>query len=354
MVRSRTGDNDMRKRCLMTGVTGALGRELLRSSEHFDVTALVRQKRAELRGQIETRLPAIPPTLTNDFQVIVHAAADTRFNASREELWSTNVEGTSEILKFARRCTKLERFIYFSTTCVWGDSVGTINPVRCHQRPNFHNPYEATKWEAENLLLESELPIQIIRIPIVIGSETDGSVARNGAIHAALRWIARGLLPIIPCAAGARLDLISSEFVGRALCRVLAGTGPSDPIIHLTNGTEAPLLTDLLALLHDWIEERFPNRSERPELVDLETYQLFKKLVKNTGDALFCTIYESAESLLSTLFYPKIIQPSRDLDPQQIAWPKLCQKVFEAQISPIFAPLPKYLRAAPKFQNVNI
>jgi nucleoside-diphosphate-sugar epimerase len=324
----------MSKRCFVTGATGALGSAILQASATFDTDVLVRQIQPGSYRQVKGCLPKLPSCVNRDYQLIVHAAADTRFNAPREELWNTNVEGTAEIIRLARACPELERILYLSTTCVWGNTSGTMEPEPCHSRPKFHNSYEASKWEAEKLLLESGLPIQIIRIPIVLGSETDGTITRNGAIHAALRWVARGLLPVIPYAPGARLDLISTEHLTQALCKLLFTHEINNSIIHLTNGTNAPLVTDLLDFLFNWLEVQFPNDRDRPELVDFETYRLFKELIDDTRDALFRTIYQNAEALLSTLLYPKTYRPTANLELTPIAWPVLCQKVFKSQLTP--------------------
>src|SRR5439155_25589296 len=49
--------------------------------------------------------------LTRQINVVLHAAADTRFTASHETLRQTNVSGTDHLLAFARRCPHLHKFV---------------------------------------------------------------------------------------------------------------------------------------------------------------------------------------------------------------------------------------------------
>jgi nucleoside-diphosphate-sugar epimerase len=319
----------MKKRLFLTGVTGNLGYAIRSAAADFDATALVRNP-SGLFGQITTvsgDLAQVSRIAPRDFNVILHAAADTRFTAPRAELWRTNVEGVREMIAFARTCPRLERFIYLSTTCVWGDARGRIAEIACTTRPGFHNDYELTKWEAERMLMESQLPVQIVRIPIVIGNEGDGSIFRNGAIHLSLKWIARGLLSVIPAHPNARLDLVSVDFVGRGLAQILSLKDSRRSVIHLSLGDHAPPLTEVLEFLMRWI--RKTEEPNPPAIVDLATYRLFKDLIAQTGDALFTQIYQMADVFLSSLVYPKVFNTSLAENVQRPAWRQLCRKVFQ-------------------------
>jgi nucleoside-diphosphate-sugar epimerase len=64
--------------------------------------------------------PALAARLASDSTCIVHAAADTRFQADPAEQWATNVEATRQVLDWARGCRKLQRLVLVSTTCVAG------------------------------------------------------------------------------------------------------------------------------------------------------------------------------------------------------------------------------------------
>jgi nucleoside-diphosphate-sugar epimerase len=172
--------------------------------------------------------------------------------------------------------------------------------------------------------------VQIVRIPIVIGNETDGSIQRNGAIHLSLKWIARGLLSVIPAHPDAHLDLVSVDFVGRGLAEILWQSDPKRSVIHLSLGDHAPPLKEVLQFLMRWIGKK--EEPNPPAIVDLDTYRLFKTLVWQTGDALFTKIYQTADVFLSSLLYPKVFNTSVAESVRRLGWRELCRKVFEYQL----------------------
>lgn len=53
--------------------------------------------------------------LRENVEIILHAAADVRFDNTLKELSLVNLRGTREILKLAERCNKLEMFTFVST-----------------------------------------------------------------------------------------------------------------------------------------------------------------------------------------------------------------------------------------------
>jgi nucleoside-diphosphate-sugar epimerase len=322
----------MKKRLFLTGATGNLGPAIRAAALNFDATVLVRDPswRFDQIGTVSGDLSQVSKIAPRDSHLILHAAADTRFVAPSAELWRTNVEGVREMIAFARSCPRLERFVYLSTTCVWGDARGRIAEIACTTRPGFHNDYERTKWEAERLLMESQLPVQIVRIPIVIGSEADGSILRKGAIHLALKWIAQGLLSVIPAHPNARLDIVSVEFVGRGLTEILSRSDSKRTVIHLSLGENAPSLKEVLQFLMGWIGKK--EEPNPPAVVDLGTYRLFKNLISQTGDALFTRIYQTADAFLSSLLYPKIFSTSLAESVRRLGWRNVCRKVFEYQL----------------------
>lgn len=53
--------------------------------------------------------------LCENVEIIVHAAADVRFDSTLMELCLVNLRGTRELLRLAERCKKLKMFAYIST-----------------------------------------------------------------------------------------------------------------------------------------------------------------------------------------------------------------------------------------------
>jgi nucleoside-diphosphate-sugar epimerase len=267
----------MRKRVLITGVTGVLGKALLDGIRGEDITALVRNPRTIIDGvkTVPADLCALPELDVN-WDIIIHAAADTGFKSPQNELRKSNVEATQSLIAFARSCSNLRRFLHISTTCVSGNMSGSIPESTFPTPPDFQNLYEESKWQAEGLFASSGLPFQILRVPIVIGARATGAIRRPLVIHHTLRWISQGLVPFLSSHPEVRLDLISSDYVADIIRYTLEATDSiGEPVIHVCRGAQAPRITDVIDRLAAWlrakrrVEERCfqPSGFDRPGCV---------------------------------------------------------------------------------------
>jgi nucleoside-diphosphate-sugar epimerase len=333
----------MRRRILITGATGVLGDALLAVIRGEDITALVRDPKAVLDGVkvLPASLPALPH-LDRNWEIIIHAAADTRFTSPKAELWRSNVEATQNLIAFARSCPNLQRFIHISTTCVAGNIGGSIPENFCRSVPTFHNAYEESKWHAEKLFIGSGLPFQIFRIPIVIGDRGLGAIRRPLAIHHALRWISQGLVPFLPAHPDAYLDLISSDYVTDVIREALATTDPAScPIVHISRGAQAPRLVNILDRLIAWLSAHRLEWKKRvfssPTLMAAEPFAIFRRLIEETGNPIFRSIYQVTDVLASTLIVPKHFATSVASRVPEIAWETLCDRVFDFHLSRVIA-----------------
>ena len=107
---------------LLTGYTGNVGSALADALAAEEVIALVRTEPATKPQQnvrlVRGSFDDLSGIDRDEVEVIIHAAADTTFRAPLETLRQTNVDGTSAMLEFARRCPRLRRFLHISTVCV--------------------------------------------------------------------------------------------------------------------------------------------------------------------------------------------------------------------------------------------
>ncbi|MBL9154960.1 MAG: SDR family oxidoreductase [Verrucomicrobiales bacterium] len=279
---------------LLTGVTGNIGSEVARQLRGYRVVELA-------RGD--------DPVAAKDCEIIIHCAALTAFRAPWEELHSANVLLTKKLLDFAEACPRLRRFVHISTACVCGAASGLIHEAPLPRPSRFVNDYERSKWEAEDLVARSRLPSTIVRLSTAAGGETDGRVLRPGALHHLLFWLWKGLVPMIPGSAEAKVDLISTEHAGRLIvAAALARDVP--PVLHACAGLRAPALGELLAHLAG----EFAGLSATwrrgsimpPELVDGKTFALFGETVAQSGDLLFQRVLSDAKYFLPALSFPRI------------------------------------------------
>jgi nucleoside-diphosphate-sugar epimerase len=257
--------------------------------------------------------PALAQRLRLDATCVIHAAADTRFQADPTQQRETNVEGTRHMLDWARECKSLERLVLVSTTCVAGARTGPIAEEVIPIPPPFVNSYEQTKWEAEQLAAHSGLPLTIVRLATCAGSQVDGSVERLGGLHRALQWMLRGLVPMVPGRPECPVDLIPTELAASLIARAAAlGDRRRVELCHASSGASAPTLAELLVALSELFSRRDVawrrGQITAPPIVAAETFANFRQTVESNGDLLFQSVIASVDAFLPALLNPKTFE----------------------------------------------
>jgi nucleoside-diphosphate-sugar epimerase len=326
----------MSEHLVLTGATGAIGvplaARLLSRPRLERLTAIVRASSdaatlpAALKGLNSaadtTKLRAVignvmqadlglrqridRPPITS----VIHGAAFTKFKESGQEWAQVNVKGTWEVLRWRETNCPDARLIYFSTLCAAGKTVGTIPEAPLQKPEGFVNGYEASKWHAEQIVQGARGPVAILRLATVVGSQSDGSLRRVGAFHNVLRWVYRGLLPLIPGDPQTRVDLIPTEYVTEGVHRLLDAPFPSSPAFyHFSKGGSAIPLGELI----DLCASRFSREGEAwkrgqfeaPVLASIPAFEEFRRSVVASRDLLFTQVLDSVDSFLPELFFPK-------------------------------------------------
>src|SRR5829696_6126678 len=103
--------------------------------------------------------PTERTALAEEVGAVLHCAASIAFDLPLDEARKINVEGTREVIGFARECKalgRLERFLHVSTAYVSGRHGGTFSEEELDAGQDFRNTYEQTKWEAEHVVLEAD------------------------------------------------------------------------------------------------------------------------------------------------------------------------------------------------------
>jgi nucleoside-diphosphate-sugar epimerase len=317
---------------LVTGATGHLGPHLLAgflrerdfdrvyvmtragvpqsaARAHAAAIAARRQHAAESGRGADTAIVIIEPesvrAVLADVEVIVHAAADTRFSAPLATLSAANVDATRDICRIARQCPRLSQLLFVSTACVAGTQAGRIPEVLTDGAHGFANGYERTKWEAERIVAASGLPARIARLATCAGSGATGYVHRFGALHHVLHWISRGLVPMIPGTRTTGLDVIATDVAGRWLARAAARIPAGLDICHVALGTASIPLGALLDFAVPLLDESGRRRLHAPLLVDAPTFSAFQDMVRLSGDVLFQQVHANTAAMLPALLNPK-------------------------------------------------
>jgi thioester reductase-like protein len=247
--------------------------------------------------------------LQRNVTAVVHGAADTRFDAPYEEAHATNVTGTENVLRFASRCGQLNRFVHLSTLCASGKRTGRLREVPIENHHGFVNHYEATKSAAEFVVREARLPSSIIRLSTAIGYESTGKIHQLGALHRALRLMYASLIPMMPARPHCPVDLISVEYATQAIAELTSSRFSAGSILHLCADRDYLPLDEFLDLAYATFAHNRPawrrRAIERPTIVDLDTFELFRQTVEETGAPGLIESLRLLSNFAPQLLYPK-------------------------------------------------
>lgn len=274
----------MRSPVFLTGATGFLGMEVLvrlLEKGDRDVVALVRA--ADSAAATERlhhvmaklwrdpspyfdRVKAVAGDVTSpglgmdleeraavaeEVTAVMHCAASISFDLPLDEARQINVEGTREIIGFARQaksCGRLDRFIHVSTAYVAGITKGIFRERQLDAGQEFRNTYEQTKWEAEHVVNEaSDLDPVIARPSIVMGESVSGWTPAFNVLYWPIRAFSRGLFESVPARPEALVDVVPVDYVADALVHLLDDTSASG-VVNLVSGGEACSVDDLVGM----------------------------------------------------------------------------------------------------------
>ncbi|WP_043837876.1 SDR family oxidoreductase [Muricoccus aerilatus] len=209
--------------------------------------------------------------LAAGLDIIVHCAAVTGFDLDPSTYHAVNVEGTARILALAERAgPQRVPLLQVSTAYVCGERSGPVAEGDTPIGTRFANGYEASKAEAEGLVLAAGnrgLPVVIARPSIVVGAWTNGAIARFDNLYGMIRLVTEGRIRTIPAAPGASLDMVPIDHVVHGLTdiaeRMEAAAGR---VFHLVSGAPVPVV-QLRDLALSYPQFQVP-RFVRPESFD--------------------------------------------------------------------------------------
>ena len=273
----------MRPPVFLTGATGFLGMEVLArllEAGDRDVVALVR---AEDRPGAEARLEGVLRTLWRDpapyrsrvravagdvtrpglgigaadrtaiaeeIGAVIHCAASISFDLPLEEARAINVEGTREVIGFAREAKalgRLDRLVHVSTAYVAGAYPGTFRERQLVAGQRFRNTYERTKWEAEQVVAAAgDLSPAVVRPSIVMGESDSGWTPAFNVLYWPLRAFSRGLFDTVPALADGRVDVVPVDYVADGIVHLLDSREAG--VFNLVAGREAATVAELIEL----------------------------------------------------------------------------------------------------------
>jgi thioester reductase-like protein len=187
-------------------------------------------------------------SIAEDVGAVLHCAASIAFDLPLEGARAINVEGTREMVGFARECKalgRLERFVHVSTAYVAGRYSGTFRERQLVAGQTFRNTYEQTKWEAEHVVRAAgDLAPAIARPSIVMGESDTGWTPAFNVLYWPLRAFSRGLFTEIPALPAAHVDIVPVDYVADSLVHLLDVSDQG--VFNIVSGREAPLAHEVL------------------------------------------------------------------------------------------------------------
>lgn len=281
-------DYALRQTIFLTGATGLLGQYLLIDllSKSCQVAVLARdsrQDRAEERiakiialwgERLEKNIPT-PVVIAGDLcqkglglttadhnwvgrncSTVIHSAASVSFRSNAEgDPWRTNVEGTRSLLEICQKLG-LSEWHQISTAFVCGRQAGLLTERELIPKPSFHNPYEESKWHAEQLARQTRgIQATIYRPSVIVGdSRTGYTTSFNGLYHfleMAVRLaevhggLGRTRLPLrLPLCGNEQWNLVPVDWVSQAIVTLLGRRHWHGCTFHLVS--QSPLTTSFI------------------------------------------------------------------------------------------------------------
>ena len=246
---------------------------------------------------------------------IVHAAAVTRFDVSREEAQAVNVGGTAKVMDLARSCPRIRSLGLVSTVYATGLLAGRIEEDLADPGDGFANNYEWSKSQAEELVAgDDALPWRILRMATVVADDPSGQVTQRNAFHETLKLWFHGLLPLVPGDPSTPLYLVTGKFSVEAIIALMDPERPGG-VYHL-----APEAADCLTLAAavELITEAFESvetfrrrRILRPLLADWESFEMLASGVGDFGGSLVRRSLQSVVPFARQLFVVKELTNDR-------------------------------------------
>lgn len=175
------------KTALITGGAGYLGTHLAKALKQAGYTTICIDKKStdckyyDIRHQCDVRsLDRLEYIFNNarKIDVVFHLAGRIEVGESwteSEEFWSTNVGGTSNVLKLMKQYG-IKNIVYSSTAAVYESSKAPLtesHPIA------LKNPYARTKYAAETAIQDSGLNAVIFRYFNLAGADPNCEMGEN-------------------------------------------------------------------------------------------------------------------------------------------------------------------------------
>lgn len=305
----------------LTGATGLLGTEVVSQLLHTTDAAILVLVRAATADAAAKRLRSLwcdDPTLSaavgrrvvpvvgditgtapeggvlDAVTHVVHCAAETGVQQSREELWRINVEGTRHVAEWAAAMPRLKRFTYVSTAYVAGTRSGII--LENDPLPgSFYSLYEQSKAQAERVVRATSLPLTVCRPGMIVGNSQTGRTRNFNTVYYVLKLMLQGKLPLLPIARRQTVNVVPVDYVARQVVALTLHPEAEGQTFHLVAPhAELPQAGQLAAAVAAWAKANLQTALRQPLCLPLP-------LLRTVGRRYNAGAEAKRHSLLSNL-----------------------------------------------------
>jgi nucleoside-diphosphate-sugar epimerase len=263
-------------RVLVTGSSGLVGFEtveLLRAGGAHEVVGVSRARSAQASSSVAWDMAAEPPPaeLRRPWDVIVHAAADTRWTMAPAEAARANVNSVAALAPLVSSDTHV---VHISTAY----AVGLRGDVQSEQLGDYRNTYEWSKAHGERLVSETFEHFTIIRPPLIIGRREDGRAARFAGMYTVLRGITASMVPVVVADPDAYFEVVPVDELAQLIVEV-SQRPAGDGVLTIAGGSRAPRVRSafdrITSALNAWRAERGLEPFAEPRMISRESWDRF-------------------------------------------------------------------------------
>ncbi len=171
---------------------------------------------------------------------MVHSAGKVKLNQTIEEARAHSVIPAQQVIAFASSAPLLKKVDVLSTIGVAGRMEGNVLEQRLTIDREYHNTYEQSKAEAEELYwqaLADGLPVTLHRPSMVVGDSRTGAIIQHQVFYYLCDFLSgRRTLGILPQFGSQMLDIVPVDYVVQCIVASMFNQESIGQVFHLCSG----------------------------------------------------------------------------------------------------------------------
>ena len=208
--------------------------------------------------------------MTADTTHVIHCAAETGIQKSKDELWHINVDGTRHVAQLAEQMPRLQRFTYISTAYVAGTRSGVImeddgSDAHPSSPASFYSLYEQSKAEAERVVRATRLPLTVCRPGMIVGNSQTGRTRNFNTVYYVLKLMLQGKLGCLPVSSKQTVNVVPVDYVAQQVVALTLSPAAVGMTFHLTAPhDQLPQVGELVHEVRAWAKENLQTVIPKP------------------------------------------------------------------------------------------